>query len=435
MTITGPRRTDQPRLERRLGLAATTFSGIGIILGAGIYVLVGEASGEAGSAVWMAFAVAAALAAGTGLSFAELSSMFPEAGASSVYAREAFGPHVGFVTGWMDITVSVIGAAAVAIGFGGYLGDLFVGEATPIAVFVLLACGLIVYAGVRETVTLAVIFALLEAAGLILVAAVGLPDLGSIDLLDAKGAAGSILAATAIVFFAYEGFEEIATLAEETRNPTRNIPLAIIIAVIVTSVLYVLVSAVAVSVVPWEQLADSDAPLADVVEAATHDRLADLLSTIALFATFNTVLLLVATGARLVYGMSARRLLPAALGRVSATRGTPWVATIVVTAVALAFALTGDIGFVAQVTNFAVFVLFVSVNASVIRLRFTQPERHRAFRLPGAIRGVPVLPAVAGIGTLALAAFMDRDATLLGVGALALGVVLSTVMVRRELPA
>jgi APA family basic amino acid/polyamine antiporter len=431
VTVTGPRRADGPRLERRLGLAATAFSGIGIVLGAGIYVLVGEASGEAGSAVWLAFAVAATLAAGTGLAFAELSSMFPEAGASSAYAREAFGPRIGFVTGWMDITVSVIGAAAVAIGFGGYLGDLFLGDSTVIAVFVLIACGLIVYAGVRETVTLAVIFAVLEAGGLILVAVVGLPDIGSIDLLDANGGLGTVLAATAIVFFAYEGFEEIATLAEETRNPTRNIPRAIVIAIVVTSVLYITVSAVAVSVVPWEQLAVSDAPLADVVEAATHDRLADLLSTIALFATFNTVLLLLATGARLVYGMSARRLLPDVLGRVSAARGTPWVATILVTVVALAFALTGDIGFVAQVTNFAVFVLFLSVNASVIRLRFTQPGRVRPFRLPGTIRGVPVIPALAGAGTIALAAFMDRDAALLGIGALVLGIALSVLMVRR----
>ncbi|MDA1062057.1 MAG: APC family permease, partial [Chloroflexi bacterium] len=435
MTVTGPRGTEGPRLERRLGLAATAFSGIGIVLGAGIYVLVGEASGEAGSAVWLSFAVAAVLAGGTGLAFAELSSMIPEAGASSAYAREAFGPHVGFVTGWMDITVSVIGAAAVAIGFGGYLGDLFLGDATVIAVFVLLASGLIVYAGVRETVTLAVVFAALEAGGLVLVVVVGLPDLGSVDLLDAKSGLGGVLAATALVFFAYEGFEEIATLAEETRNPTRNIPLAIVIAVAVTSVLYVAVAAVAVSVVPWEQLAASDAPLTTVVEAATHDRLGDVLSTIALFATFNTVLLLLATGARLIYGMSTRRLLPEVMGRVSAARGTPWVATILVTAVALAFALTGDIGFVAQVTNFAVFVLFLAVNASLIRLRFTQPERPRPFRLRGTIARVPLIPVVAGSGTIALAGFMDREATVLGVGALLIGIALSVLMVRRETPA
>jgi APA family basic amino acid/polyamine antiporter len=422
----------EPHLERRLGLAAASFSGIGIVLGAGIYVLVGEAANEAGSAVWLAFAVAAVLAAGTGLAFAELSSMFPEAGASSSYAREAFGVHVGFVTGWMDITVSVIGAAAVAIGFGGYLSDLAGLDATAVGVFLLIACGVIVYIGVRETIMLAVVFAILEAGGLVFVAVVGLPFLGEADLLDSTAGVGGVLAATAIVFFAYEGFEAIATLSEETRNPTRNIPLAIVIAIIVTTVLYLLVAAVAVSVVPWQQLAASDAPLALVVSAATSERFGDLLSTIALFATFNTVLLLIATGARLAYGMASRRLLPPVLRRVSASQGTPWTATLLVTGVAIAFALSGDIALVAQVTNFAIFVLFVAVNASLIRLRFTQPERARPFRLAGTIGRVPLIPAIAGLGTISLAAFMEREAALIGLAALALGVGASFIAAKKE---
>jgi APA family basic amino acid/polyamine antiporter len=358
--------------------------------------------------------------------------MFPEAGASSTYAREAFGVQVGFVTGWMDITVSVIGAAAVAIGFGGYVSDLAGWDATVVGIFVLLACGAIVYIGVRETVTLAVIFAILETAGLIFVAVVGLPFVGDVDLLHSPSGVGGVLAATAIVFFAYEGFEEIATLAEETRDPTRNIPLAIVIAVVVTTVLYVLVAVVAVSVVPSPELAGSDAPLALVVEVATSERFGELLSTVALFATFNTVLLLLATGARLAYGMASRRLLPPVLRRVSASRGTPWTATVLVTGVAIVFALSGDIGFVAQVTNFAIFVLFVAVNASLIRLRFTQPEHPRPFRLRGAVARVPLIPAITAAGTISLAAFMEREAALIGLAALALGVGVSFIAAKKE---
>lgn len=125
MTITGRRGLDPRALKRQLGLWSITLSGVGIVLGAGIYVLIGEAAGDAGNATWLAFLLAAALAALTGLSFAELSAMMPEAGASASYAREAFGRRVGFVTGWLDVTVNVIGAAAVALGFGGYLSDLF----------------------------------------------------------------------------------------------------------------------------------------------------------------------------------------------------------------------------------------------------------------------------------------------------------------------
>src|SRR5690606_5132344 len=121
MAMTSRQRTEGAPLRRRLGLWSITVSGVGVVLGAGVYVLVGEASATAGDATWIAFLIAAALAALTGLAFAELSAMFPEAGASAAYAREAFGPRVGFITGWLDVSVNVIGAAAVGLGFGGYL--------------------------------------------------------------------------------------------------------------------------------------------------------------------------------------------------------------------------------------------------------------------------------------------------------------------------
>ena len=130
--------------------------------------------------------------------------------------------------------------------------------------------------------------------------------------------------------------------------------------------------------------------------------------------------------------MASRRLLPPVLRRVSASTGTPWTATIVVTLIALVFALSGDIGFVAQVTNFAVFVLFVAVNTSVVRLRFTQPERPRPFRLPLSIAGVAIIPTAAAVGTLSLAVFMEREAVLIGLAALMLGIGGSFVAARHE---
>ena len=130
----------EPPLERRLGPIAVSLSGIGIILGAGIYVLVGEAAGEAGNGVWLAFAIGAIVAAPTGLAFAELAAMFPEAGAAASYTREAFGVRIAFLTGWFDIAVSTVGAAAVALGFGGYLDDIAGTGGTVTAIAVLLAC-------------------------------------------------------------------------------------------------------------------------------------------------------------------------------------------------------------------------------------------------------------------------------------------------------
>lgn len=425
MTITGRRGLEPRALRRQLGLWSITLSGVGIVLGAGIYVLIGEAAGEAGNTTWLAFLLAAALAALTGLSFAELSAMMPEAGASASYAREAFGPRVGFVTGWLDVSVNVIGAAAVALGFGGYFADLFGWDARAIALAAVILCAVIGYIGVRETVGLAVAFALAEAAGLIFVIVVGVPHIGTVSLIGGGHGLTGVLAAAALVFFAYEGFEEIASLAEEAQEPTKTIPRAIVLSVGVTSVLYVLVALIATSVVPWAELADSSAPLARVVEAAANDRLADAVSVIALFATFNTVLLLLATGARVTYGMANRQLLPRQLAAVSRSRGTPWAATIVVAGVAVAFIFSGDIGFVAQVTNFAVFGQFLAVNGALIALRRRQPERARPFTVRYAIAGVPVSAALAIVGTLIFAVSMERGAFLTGLAALAIGFALS----------
>lgn len=419
-------------LERRLGPVAVSLSGIGIILGAGIYVLVGEAAGEAGNGVWLAFAIGAMVAAPTGLAFAELAAMFPEAGAAASYTREAFGVRVAFLTGWFDIAVSTVGAAAVALGFGGYLDDVTSLGTTPMAIAALLGCGVIAYVGVRETATVAIAFTLAEAAGLIFVIAVGLPNLGDIDLFSLEQGWIGVLGAGSLVYFAYQGFEEIATLSEETIDPRRNIPRAIVVAVIVTTTLYVLVAIAAVSSLSWELLAASDAPLADVVEAVAGDRWADAITAIALFATFNTVLLLIATGARISYGMARRRLLPTIFGRVSATRRTPWVATLVITVSAMLLAAAGDIGFIAQVTNFAVFGLFAIVNAAVITLRRTRPDVERPFRLPGSIGSTPVIAVLGLLGNLALAAFMERDAFLAGLILLAVGLAASFYIVRYE---
>ena len=431
---THPQTTEapEPALRRRLGLFAVSMSGVGIILGAGIYVLVGAAAGDAGNGVWLAFAIGAAVAAPTGLAFAELAAMFPEAGASAVYSREALGVRLGFLTGWFDLAVSTVGAAAVAIGFGGYFDDLLTGGVVPIAIAVLITSGIITYIGVRETVTVAVIFTALEATGLLIVIAVGIPHLGDVPLFQIQGNWLGVLGAASLVYFAYQGFEEIATLSEETINPTRNIPRAIVVAVIVTTTLYILVAMAAVSSLPWQQLADSEAPLADAVRAVSNHRLADVISTIALFATFNTVLLLIATGARLAYGMAHRRLLPVALSRVSASRGTPWLATLVITTLAIALASTGDISFVAQVTNFAVFGLFALVNASVIALRLRRPHTPRPFHIPWNIKGVPLVAVLGLAGNLLLALFMDWDAFRAGLVLLTVGLLASIFAVRYE---
>lgn len=422
-----------PALHRTLGLWGTTVSGVGIILGAGIYVLIGAAAADAGGALWASFLIAAVLAGATGLSYAELAAMFPEAGGSAAYAREAFGRRAGFLVGWLLLTMVVLAAAAVAIGFGGYVDDLLGPDVRPFAALLIAACAVVVWAGVRETVAIAVAFTLLEAGGLVLAIIVGLPYLDPGALVDTPRGASGVIAAASLVFFAFTGFEQMATLAEEARRPEYTIPRAMLLAIAITTTLYLLVAVTAVSVIPWPELAGDAAPLADVVRRAASDRAGDGLAAIALFATANTVLMLLATGARLAWGMARRGLLPPPFGRLDARRHTPWFATAAVSGAALAFALSGDIGRVAQLTNVTIFVAFIVVNAALVALRLRRPHAVRPFRIGGNVRGVPLTALVGGGAAAVLLAGADPLVLVAGGGLLLAGLGVSVIALRHEL--
>ena len=191
-------------------------------------------------------------------------------------------------------------------------------------------------------------------------------------------------------------------LAEETKNPTRNVPLALVLAISTTTVLYVAVAIAAVSVLGWETLGASKSPLADVVDARVGWSASAAMSIIALFSTANTVLILMMSASRILYGMAEDGALPEQLAWVHPTRQSPWAATVAI-ALAAAFitVLFREIGTVANLTNFALFVTFVFINLSVIALRFREPDVPRPFRVPLSVAGVPLVP-LAGAGSALL---------------------------------
>ena len=278
------------RLKRELGLVEATLCGVGIILGAGIYALVGKTAGMAGNAVWISFLIAAIVAAFTGLSYAELSSMFPKSGAEYVYTKKAFGKNIAFLVGWLVIVSGIIASTAVALGFAGYFAALFNTPIIPVAIALLLLSSLLLFYGIKQSVKVAVIFTLVEAAGLLLIIIVGLPYIGSVNYFEMPSL-GGVFSAAALIFFAFIGFEEMVRLSEETKKPKKTIPTALVVAIAITTIIYMLVGLSAVGILGWEALGSSDAPLADVANAALPGT-GGILSIIALFATANTVLLL-----------------------------------------------------------------------------------------------------------------------------------------------
>jgi len=216
------------KLKRSLSLLQVTLMGIGCIVGAGVYIIIGEAAGLSGNSLWLSFIIAAVVAIFTGLSYAELSARFPQAGAEYVYVENSFGKTSAWLVGWLILVGSIIGGTAVTIGFSHYFSAIFGTPIIPIAIITLFIIGIILIIGVKETASITIIFTLIEVAGLIVIIVFGIPYFGSVNYLEMAKGLGGLIDASVLIFFSYIGFEGISRLAQETENPKKNIPKAII---------------------------------------------------------------------------------------------------------------------------------------------------------------------------------------------------------------
>jgi APA family basic amino acid/polyamine antiporter len=419
--MTGGSVPARPVLKRELGLLQVTAAGVGIILGAGIYALIGEAAGLAGNAVWLAFAFSAAVALLTCFSYAELSSMYPRAAAEYEYTRAGFGPGAAFIIGWLIIFSGVVGAATVAIAFSGYFQALVPWPPIISAVGIILVLAVILLYGIRETAWLAISFTAVEAGGLVAIIIAGVPFWGTVNYLELPLGVGGLFSAAALVFFAFMGFEEMVKFADETRQPSRVIPRALLLAIGICIVLYVLVSLSAVSVVGYEALSSSDAPFVTVAGAAWGGDASVIISVVALFATSNTVLLMLLAASRITYGMAISGSLPERIAFVHPGRRTPWVAVLGVSVAAVFFTIPGDLGLVANVTNFLLFVTFLVINATVIVLRYKSPDQERPFRIPLAIGRLPILPILGILASVFMIVQLTLPVMALGSAIMAIG--------------
>lgn len=412
----------QPTLRREVGLFTLTMYGIGIILGAGIYALIGKAVGMAGNSAWIAFLIASIVSVFTGLSYAELVTIFPKTAAEYIYVKNAFKNNtLAFSIGWIVIASEVIATSVVALGFAGYLYALTGIPVLVGATVLILVLSLVNFWGIGESTKLNVIFTFVELAGLLLVIVFALPHLGSVDYLEMPHGFGGVLGASALIFFAFIGFEDIANITEETKRPEITAPKALVFSIAVTAIIYMLVAISVVSLAPWDSLAESTAPLAFAVSSEIGQSAFLILSVIALFATANTVLILLIVSARQIYGMSRDGSLPRVLAKIHTTRRTPWVAVFTVMLVAMVFVLF-DIETVASITDFATFVVYSFVNASNIILRFTAPKVKRRFRTPLNIGRFPLLSFLGLLTIIALTMHLELFTILIGFSIALLGV-------------
>ncbi|MAL78832.1 MAG: amino acid permease [Sneathiella sp.] len=367
-------------LARKLTLPLLVLYGLGVTIGAGIYVLVGATAAEAGIYAPISFLIAAVVVAFTGFSYAELSTRHPVSAGAAAYVHASFkSPGLTLTVGLLVAASGVVSSAAVSLGAAAYIGDIIALPPTLLAAAVILIIGAIAAWGIVESVTVAAIFTLIEIGGLGLVIYYGInadPAIisNSLQLLPPLELSvwGGIMSASLLAFFAFVGFEDIANVAEEVVEPHKTLPRGIILTLLITTILYFLVVSVVILVVPMAELAGSAAPLAFVFENA-GTATSGIFHMISIIATTNGVLIQIIMASRVIYGLAKQQNLPAFLAVVHPVTRTPLVATGIITALVLMFATLLPIAQLAEATSSIVLIIFCLVNLALIRLKKTEP--------------------------------------------------------------
>ena len=394
------------QLKRTLGLGQCIFFGVGSILGAGIYTLVGKVAGWGGNLTWLSFLVASVTALFTAFSYAELCAAFPKSGGEYEYAKKAFGKTTGVVLGSVISANGIISGATVSLGFAGYFAQLLPVSTVIASLGIIGLIFLINVSGMKQSSVVNIVFTLIEAGGLFFVIYTAFPTIGNVNLfkMPEKGAIG-FFAAASLSFYAYIGFEDIVKLAEETEQPEKNIPRALFISSIIIVIIYTLVTICAVSAVPWQQLSKSGSPLADIVNSRFGSTGVIVISIIALFSTSNTILSNMIGSSRVLLNIGKESKAMSMFAYISPNRNTPVAALVLILIVMCSFALIGRIEVVALIANLFIFITFILVNLSVIILRRKEKDIKRPFRIPFNISGIPVISVLGIILTLLLLAF------------------------------
>lgn len=382
-------------LIRTVGIVSVVLYGVGDILGAGVYGLIGRAAGEMGYGIWAAFLVSMVAAGLTGLSYAGLASRFDKAGGAAFFTHKSFGiSYLSYVIGMSAFASGLTSMATASRVFAGYLQGIFPSLHLTLIILVFgLVLGLIVFIGIKESLFVNGLCTVIEVGGLLFVIAIGLPYWGSVDYFDFRTpinptggfGAAMILSAAVLTFYSFVGFEDVINLSEEVKNPKKTIPLGILLAIGLSSVIYLCISISAVSVLSPADLAASKQPLVDVVGKAAPSIPPWIFGVVALFAVTNTALLNFIMGSRLMYGMAQQRLLPVVLARVHSRRKTPHLAVLVILSLLMGLGFIGDVSVLAKSTSVLLLFCFFFVNLSLAKIQFEDrknSQRHTGFQPP-----------------------------------------------------
>lgn len=388
--------TNKVALKRTLSLPMLILYGLGTTIGAGIYALIGEVASVAGYFAPVSFLIASFMACFTAISFAELCARFPRAAGAALYVKQGFASErFSTIVGLFVIAAGLVSAAALINGFVGYLHQFIDLERIVAIVLVTLVLGVIAVWGIAESVTIASLITVISIGGLLLIIAVSGEALSTfsvrwtelippIELTSWHGIYfGAILS-----FYAYIGFEDMVDVAEEVNDVKRNLPLAILLTLGITTLIYMLIMVTAVLTLSPAELASSEAPLAQIYEYHTGEK-AVVIIIIGMFSIINGALIQMIMAARVLYGLSSRGQLPDILGVVHHRTRTPHVATAVATVIVLIIALLGSLALLAEATSVIILIIFSVINLALWRVKRHDPH-------PVDVRTFPIWMPIIG---------------------------------------
>jgi len=414
--VSGIMSPPQPKpagLKREIGLFGATALGIGAIIGSGIFVVTGIVAGIAGPAMIISVLIAGIIALFSALSVAELSVFLPEEGGTYVYAQKLISPFAGFIAGWIWIFSNIFVGAAVSLGFAHYFVTLF--PAIPvkgIAVVICLIFIIINYIGLKESTLLNNLLVTLKVLILVFFIAFGLGFFNSSHMMPlAPAGISGILSGAALIFFAYTGFARVTIMAEEVKDPEKTIPRSIFLALAISTILYILVSVIAVGLVGASGLSQSGSPLATAIGITGSTTAVLLISSGAMIATASVLLTTIMGISRIMFAMARTGDLPAFLKRIHPHFSTPHYAIWISGACMIAAILLADLTLVVAVSTFAMLIFYLIANIA-------------AFRIPSKYQQYPALvPVIGAVSCLGLIGFLTINSWIVGIIGLALGIV------------
>ncbi len=412
-------RESRQALKPTLGLVDATAIGVGAIIGAGIFVVTGIAAADAGSAVVVSMIIAAAISLMTALSFAELTAWMPKEGSVYELARRLLSPFVGFLTGWMWMLSNTFAGAAVSLGFAAYVSALFPGvPSTWLAAGLCIAFTALNHFGVRASGLLNNALVSAKLLVLILFCLLGVLYVKPANFTPFDPTRLGVLSGASSIFFAYGGFARVAVLAEEVRDPERNVPRAILLSLAISTALCVAVGLVAVGLVGAARLSASGSPLTEAIAITGSRAAVSAVSAGGMLATASVLLTAILGVSRVAYAMARSGDLPGVFGRLHPTYDTPSQSVWITGAVMAMLVVFVDLTKVVAVSTFALLFYYGVANICALRLK----PRDRVYP-----RIVPALGVSTCLGLLVTLLFTSPRAWAVGVAGLAGGAVYQAV--------